>query len=394
MLGYFIWLFPFSICFGYFMQMLMRRNKSPLLKVVTCLIGVLGAYFLSYSYECNPDSSELSLIIVDLAEQWTAPFVMPLGMAIMNGLRHKKMFSTSVLLWSVPGLLLGISSLLIVILGLGEDTRILVCHTIQHIVLGIEVTYFFFRNFLHMGGKDFAWHRLLTFFTQNSASQPLMVIGVSFNVFILCMAVRLFFGPATYNEYWFLGHIRLIVISMIMLLMFNALSQVHSPWITLKSIFDTSYKASEGLEEDETTDIKTAATSETEMATLPTELSVMSPAESGAVLDRIDRLAIELVKYMEEEKAFLNADISIEKVSAHLNTNRFYISRLVNVEKSMSFRDYVNSLRIEYAKAYMKANPDVNQEHIAVACGFSSASYFNRKFKQVTGISPQDWKKE
>ncbi len=373
------------------MQMVMRRNKSPLLKVVTCLIAVLGAYFLSFSYKCNPTTSESSLLMANLLEQWSIPFAMPLGLAIMNGLKHQKMFSTSVILWFIPGFLLGTVSLVVLAAGLGEDLFYWIFNYAHHIYLGIEVVFLFFWNHIQMGGKNFAWHRLQTFFTSNSASRPLMVIGVSFNVFVISISLRIIFGPETFTDHWVIGTIRLIGISMILLLMFNALSQVHSPWITLKSIFDTSYSATQGLEEEETT---ANTNTGSEIVPLPSELSVLSPVESDVVLDRIDQLAIDLVKYMEGEKAYLQADISIEKVAAHLGTNRFYISRLVNVEKSMSFRDYVNSLRIEYAKNYMKAHPDVNQEHIAEACGFSSASYFNRKFKLITGISPLDWKKE
>ena len=118
----------------------------------------------------------------------------------------------------------------------------------------------------------------------------------------------------------------------------------------------------------------------------------MNPTESSELLDRVDHLAQALRKYMEVDMAFLQPDITIEKVSARLGTNRFYISRLVNVEQSMSFRDYVNSLRIEHAKVFMSAHPEATQEQIAEECGFSSASYFNRKFKQITGRSPQDWR--
>lgn len=39
MLGYFIQLLPFSICYGYTMQMIMRRNKNQLLDTVTYLIA-------------------------------------------------------------------------------------------------------------------------------------------------------------------------------------------------------------------------------------------------------------------------------------------------------------------------------------------------------------------
>lgn len=390
MLRYFILLFPFAICFGYLMQMLMRRNKTSLLKVVTGLIAALGGYYLCYSYECDPQSSEFSLLIADLAELWITPVTIPLAMAIMNGLKHQQMFSTSVRLWFIPGILLGLTGTTAHILGFGEEAHQWICVVAFDIVLGIGMTYVFIRNFIMMGGKDFAWRRLISFFTKNSASRPLMVIGVSLNVFILSMTERLFWGPSSFNDYMIIGTIRLLAISMVLLMLFNALTQANSPWITLKSIFDTSYISTPTQDEEEQDEEADAAG--TVVGVLPSQLPTLSSSESSVVLENIDRLAASLAKYMDEEKAFLQPDISIEKVAAKLGTNRFYISRLVNVEQSMTFRDYINSLRINYAKDYMKQHPTDTQEQVAFACGFSSASYFNRKFKLITGYSPQNWK--
>ena len=393
MLGYYLLLFPFAVCFGYLMQMLMRRNKTPLLKVVTCQIAALACYFLCYSYEGDPNTS---LLIADLAKQWITPLAIPLGMAIMNGLLHKKMFTTAVCLWFIPGILSAIAGTMVHVLGWGEEAHHRICGNLFDLVTGVEMVYFFVRNFLHMGGRDFAWERLITFFTKNSASRPLMVIGVSFIVVTLMMMERIIFGPASYYEYYYLGVVRLLINSFVLLLLFNALSLANSPWITLKSLFDISTPVAEGLEEEEEELISTTEEEKEAPAItgLPSHISTMSPVESTHVLDQIDRLSIAFKKFMEEDKAFLNADLTIEKVSAHLNTNRFYISRVVNIEHSMTFRDYISTLRINYAKKYMEAHKDANQEQVALACGFSSASYFNRRFKQITGISPQDWKKK
>lgn len=390
MLRYYILLFPFSICFGYLMQMLLRRNKTPLFQVVTGFIAALAGYYLCYSYECDSQSTELSLLITDLAEKWVTPMTIPLALAIMNGLKRQPMFSLTVRLWFIPSILLGLASTSVHLFGLGEEAHHWVCSVAFDVILGIGMTYVFIRNFLQMGGKDFAWHRLLSFFTKNSASRPLMVIGVSLNVFILSMAERLFWGPSSFNDYMVIGIIRLLFISLILLLMFNALSQASSPWITLKSIFDTTYINVQTQEEEE--QVEEANAGGSMAGVLPSQLPTLSSSESSVVLENIDRLAASLSKYMEEEKAFLQPDISIEKVAAQLGTNRFYISRLVNVEQSMTFRDYINSLRIDYAKEYMKEHPTETQEQVAFACGFSSASYFNRKFKLITGHSPQDWK--
>ena len=391
MLGYFIQLLPFSICYGYTMQMIMRRNKNQLLDTVTYLIAGLGIYFLCYSYECNPESSPLALLVTDLLSQWITPMIVPLSLAIMNGLKRRKMFSDDVVIWFLPGIILGVAGTIVHLTDMDEKWHILICRKAFNIVIAIEMLYIFISNFTKMGGKDFAWHRLLTFFTKNSASRPLMVIGVSINVFILLISSRLIVGPESFYEYYYIGLCRSLIISFVLLLLCNTLVQANTPWITLKSLFDPNIQLTQSDDEEEEELAKAMQEGELK-GELPSEISLMTPTESSQVLDRIDQLASELRKYMEEDMAYLQPDISIDKVSAKLGTNRFYISRLVNVEQSMSFRDYVNSLRIEHAKVFMSAHPEATQEQIAEECGFSSASYFNRKFKQITGRSPQDWR--
>ena len=74
-----------------------------------------------------------------------------------------------------------------------------------------------------------------------------------------------------------------------------------------------------------------------------------------------------------------------------LETNRTYVSRLVNNTYNMSFSDYINTLRIDYAEQYLMHNRDAKQSDIATACGFPNASAFNNVFKKITGVTPKIW---
>lgn len=372
MLRYFILLLPCFICFGYTLQMAMRRHKTPLHRVIIGLLASLGIYFLCYSYKCTPDSSQSALSIADIVQEWITPLTIPLAVAIINGLKRQKMFDKWFWIFTVPVFLLGFSSL-------NFD-----------VVMGVVMLCFVLHTFLQIGGRELSLSRFVAFFTHNSASRPLMVIGFSFIIFILFLVERLFIGPSSFHGDFTFGAVRLLITSAVLLLMCNALYQADSPWITLKSIFDITSINSQSPDEEEMTD--TEVQTEAVFEPLPSEIPTMTEAQSAVILQRIDSLAIAFKQYMVAEQAYLQSDISIEKVSEHLGSNRFYISKLVNVEHGMSFRDYVNTMRIDYAKSYMKQYPNATQEQIAMTCGFSSASYFNRKFKQITGHSPQDWK--
>lgn len=112
---------------------------------------------------------------------------------------------------------------------------------------------------------------------------------------------------------------------------------------------------------------------------------------STALPDDAEKMLRALKRLMEDEQLFLNPDLTIEDVAAELSTNRVYISRVVNQLMHETFRDYVNRLRIKYAKQYMHQNPAHTQEAVANASGYQDAASFNRKFRQLTGMTPREW---
>ncbi len=91
-----------------------------------------------------------------------------------------------------------------------------------------------------------------------------------------------------------------------------------------------------------------------------------------------------------EEKVYLR-QITIEDVAKMVGSNRTTLSQFINREYGCTFREYVNGLRIEYAKTYYREHPNVKQEVLAEVCGFADAPSFNKKFKSVVGVTPRMW---
>lgn len=104
-----------------------------------------------------------------------------------------------------------------------------------------------------------------------------------------------------------------------------------------------------------------------------------------------DKFKERFLYYFEHEQPFLDSTLTMDKVASQLGTNRTYISLLINSQFGLSFRDYVNRLRINYAKDYISTNRDAKLEDVALASGFSSGSQFSRKFKELEGITPHAW---
>ena len=84
--------------------------------------------------------------------------------------------------------------------------------------------------------------------------------------------------------------------------------------------------------------------------------------------------------------------MSIDEISQRLNTNRTYVSKLVNIYYGMPFRDYLNKLRLDYSKELMAAEPDAVIDYIAAKSGFQSSTQFIRKFRETEGVTPTVWR--
>jgi AraC-like DNA-binding protein len=77
-----------------------------------------------------------------------------------------------------------------------------------------------------------------------------------------------------------------------------------------------------------------------------------------------------------------------------LNTNRNYIYNAINKEIGMSFSDYTNLRRIQYAATLIDNHPKAILADVAQKSGFSSASSFYRNFKSIMGCTPSEYQRK
>lgn len=129
-------------------------------------------------------------------------------------------------------------------------------------------------------------------------------------------------------------------------------------------------------------DIILAMEEETKEAIPPTDLH-----------DVYTEILPQFTRLIDEEQIFLQPHITLEEIARQLNSNRTYISRLINEEFQMSFYDYINGKRLAYAKALITQNPQYTRDEIAHASGFLHAQNFSRVFKQQTGLTFSEWRK-
>ena len=95
-----------------------------------------------------------------------------------------------------------------------------------------------------------------------------------------------------------------------------------------------------------------------------------------------------------DDKEFTNGGLTIEDIARQTASNRTYVSHFVNTHYGMSFREWINYLRLQYAKDIMLKSPDKSVAEIAIESGYLSTSYFSRIFKETEGLTPGRWIEE
>jgi len=117
---------------------------------------------------------------------------------------------------------------------------------------------------------------------------------------------------------------------------------------------------------------------------------------SALLPETVDQVLPKLTRLMQEEKVFLEPDLSLQKLSQQLHVHYNHLSRIINEHLGKSFNDYINGFRIEEARK-MLADPEESQKtilEIAYDTGFYSKSVFNTAFKKFTGMTPSQYKKK
>jgi len=93
------------------------------------------------------------------------------------------------------------------------------------------------------------------------------------------------------------------------------------------------------------------------------------------------------------DDAFGDPELSISAIAKHLSYNAKYLSHLFKEKMGVGYTEYLRTHRIKYALLLLDHDID-SVKNIAALCGFSDPLYFSKIFKQVTGISPSDYKKQ
>lgn len=126
------------------------------------------------------------------------------------------------------------------------------------------------------------------------------------------------------------------------------------------------------------------------------ELLTNSEIEPEMVSEEVPESYTEFIEKVDnwiKTDGYVQQGLTIKELSKILYTNRTYLSAYIKTTYKMTFREWITSLRLEYAKNILKEHPEINIQKLAESSGFLSRSNFIKSFTEKEGCTPGKWKK-
>jgi AraC-like DNA-binding protein len=102
-------------------------------------------------------------------------------------------------------------------------------------------------------------------------------------------------------------------------------------------------------------------------------------------------LALNLKRYMERSKVYLDSELTLEKLAKQTEIPRHKLSQVLNRELNKTFYSFVNHFRIGEFETLVKAgrHKQLSILGLAYECGFKSSSSFYNTIKKERGKTPK-----
>lgn len=94
---------------------------------------------------------------------------------------------------------------------------------------------------------------------------------------------------------------------------------------------------------------------------------------------------------MHDQKLYREMRCTRESIAKNIGIHDATLSRIINQHFRRNFNEFINAFRIEEAKLRLRKEP-TSITVIAFDVGFNSIASFNRVFKEMTGVSPKEYR--
>ena len=110
------------------------------------------------------------------------------------------------------------------------------------------------------------------------------------------------------------------------------------------------------------------------------------------------QLGEQIIQFVEREKGYLNPDLSVFMLSEVFKVSQDDVVDAIHNLHGTPFSEYVDSLRVEHAIAFLENHPAFNvddSEHLSMlahSCGYTDSDALQQSFGKVLQTSVEDWK--
>lgn len=417
-----IFLLPCFVSLIWSLIAIFHRDKTTSHKLLAVLLLVTAVYFYGDAYFVTFDlttSDYTVLVYMDMILQFITLALAPLLIIYMTSLQGKSMNLALTYILFAPAVIVGcVSSLIYANMGVENASlffqaldeaggsfppawdepiyhmQVVVCNKVFNTILLIEVVATIFFLMVTMFRNNFKLGDLSSFLNRKHRVSAVNSMASLSLIFLVICAIRIIAG----RHYLIDHHGFSFLLSFLLGALIFAMSWVGM-WFDGRKFTSWDLTHPTNVEEGQNEEIAIPVEPEEEpipvpsvASTLPSDVKTTS-SEPQMVLGKkeANNLTEQFVQYMMGKEPYLNPELSINDVAIALHTNRTYVSTVVNQNFGISFRDYINVLRINRAMDLLKKYPDDKLEDIAGRCGFASAAQFVRKFREITGETPRVW---
>jgi Transcriptional regulator containing an amidase domain and an AraC-type DNA-binding HTH domain len=105
-----------------------------------------------------------------------------------------------------------------------------------------------------------------------------------------------------------------------------------------------------------------------------------------------DQIYLSLKELMKDEKNYIDPNVTRKGIATKLGTNERYLYESITKHLGLSFAEYINLLRLDYAREKMSQYlNELSLEDIAIMSGFGTRQTFHRLFRDRYGLSPSEF---
>lgn len=413
MLRHLIFLMPTAISLIYFLRFVTSKSKHRSLHMLTILSFVSALFFFSDATYYSSCEDYKALVIGDVIGSYTGPMMPALAMLMLRSIIYDKYtrWYSFIALLIVPCILGTMTLTIYIMKGMevsasylktldvirpscwelmySEDRAAAVHFWVNIIgyysVMVVLCVCIMWQVVYYMRSTRLQMSEVKNFVLGKCELEPFHVEGILLLALICVFLVRIGIYRSYIMDHQWVAVMFSLVISWFVWMIFRVGVLVDKATIVIRcKEHPEDLESLYSQEQSECSDNHELAECLEQSADKVSYIEMIDCEDRNELLQSIYVL-------MEDDKPFLSPTLTIEDVAHSLCTNKSYVSKCINANMHLTFRDYINTLRIDHAKQMMLSHPDRVQEEIASMSGFYDASQFNKKFKQIVGATPRQW---